>query len=50
MFRNYINRIEYGFGTIFTGAVIMFFLGVVTIASQTIRIARANPADTLRIE
>lgn len=48
--QEFSNRIEYGFGTIFSGAIIMLFLGVATIASQTIRIARANPAETLRIE
>jgi putative ABC transport system permease protein len=48
--QEFSNRIEYGFGTIFSGAMIMLLLGVLTIGSQTIRISRTNPADTLRME
>jgi len=48
--QEFSNRIEYGFGTIFSGAMIMLLLGVLTIGSQTLRISRANPADTLRTE
>jgi hypothetical protein len=32
------------------GLVIMFALGIATIASQTFKAANANPADTLRME
>ena len=48
--QEFANRIDYGFGTIFTGAMIMLMLGILTIGSQTWRISKTNPADTLRTE
>ncbi len=48
--QEFSNRIDYGFGTIFSGAMIMLLLGVLTIGSQTLRISKTNPADTLRME
>ena len=48
--QNFANRIDYGFGIIFTGSMIMLLLGVITISSQTLRISRSNPTDILRME
>jgi putative ABC transport system permease protein len=48
--QEFAHRISYGFGTIFSGALIMLVLGLITIGSQTWRIAKTNPADTLRSE
>jgi putative ABC transport system permease protein len=48
--QEFSHRISYGFGTIFSGAMIMLVLGLATVASQTWRITKINPADTLRTE
>lgn len=48
--QEFSHRINYGFGTIFSGAMIMLALGILTVGSQTWRISRTNPADTLRTE
>jgi putative ABC transport system permease protein len=48
--QEFSHRINYGFATIFSGAMIMLLLGVLTIGSQTWRISRTNPAQTLRTE
>ena len=48
--QNIANRINYGFGIIFTGSMIMLVLGIITIGSQTLRASRSNPVDTLRME
>ena len=48
--QEFANRIDYGFGTIFAGAMIMLLLGILTIGSQTWRISKTNPADKLRTE
>lgn len=48
--QNVSNKIDYGFGTIFLGTLIMLVLGILTIGSQTLRASKANPADTLRME
>lgn len=48
--QNFANRIEYGFGTIFIGSMIMLILGILTIGSQTFKASKANPVDTLRME
>ncbi|WPP52702.1 ABC transporter permease [Catalinimonas niigatensis] len=46
----FANRVEFGFGIIFTGSLILLVLGGITIGSQTFRAARQNPVDTLRSE
>ncbi len=48
--QEFSNRINYGFETIFSGAMIMLLLALLTIGSQTWRITRTNPAETLRTE
>ena len=44
------NRVEFGFGTVFTGTVILLALGLLTIGSQTIRASRTNPVESLRTD
>lgn len=44
------NRITVGPGILSTGILILLGLGVVTIGSQSVRAAFANPADSLRDE
>jgi putative ABC transport system permease protein len=44
------NRVEFGFGTVFTGTVILLLLGLLTIGSQTIRASRTNPVESLRTD
>jgi len=48
--QNFSNKISYGFGTIFLGAIIMLMLGLLTVASQTLHASKSNPVDTLRME
>jgi putative ABC transport system permease protein len=48
--QNFANRIDYGFGIIFTGSLIMLLLGIFTIGTQTMRASKSNPVDTLRME
>jgi len=43
-------RVDFGFEVIFIGILIMLFLGIATILSQTIRTARTNTSDILRYE
>jgi putative ABC transport system permease protein len=44
------NRVEFGFGTVFIGTVILLVLGLLTIGSQTIRASRTNPVESLRTD
>jgi putative ABC transport system permease protein len=44
------NRVEFGFGTVFIGVVIIVLLGTITIGSQTLRAAKRNPVDSLRMD
>jgi putative ABC transport system permease protein len=48
--QNFANRIDYGFGIIFAGSLIMLILGILTIGSQTWRASKSNPVETLRME
>ncbi len=48
--QNFANRINFGFGTIFIGTLIMLILGGLTIGSQTMRASKMNPSDILRNE
>ncbi|MCB0852371.1 MAG: ABC transporter permease, partial [Bacteroidetes bacterium] len=47
---NLPNRVDFGFGTVFLGAVSLLVLGLLTIGSQTYRIAKSDPVDSLRME
>ncbi|MEJ0031677.1 MAG: FtsX-like permease family protein [Bacteroidota bacterium] len=44
------NRVEFGFGTVALATLMLMTLGLVTIASQTLRASRINPTDTLKEE
>ena len=44
------NRVEFGFGTVFLGSFVLLLLGILTVASQTIKISRRKPVDSLRME
>ena len=48
--QNLPNRVEFGFGTVFTGSAILLLIGLVTIGSQTLIASRKNPVDSLRME
>ena len=43
-------RVNFGFEVISIGILIMLFLGIATILSQTIRTARTNTSEVLRCE
>ena len=44
------NRVDFGFGTVLIGSVIILILGLITIGSQTLRAARQNPVNSLKDE
>lgn len=44
------NRVEFGLGTVTLGASVLLVLGLITIASQTFRVSRTNPVESLRTE
>ena len=44
------NRVEFGWGTLLLGIVILVGLGTLTIGSQTISASRRNPVEALKIE
>ena len=48
--QNFPNRVDFGLGTVFSGILLLLVLGVVTIGSQTIRAAKRNPVDAIRME
>ena len=44
------NRVEFGEGTVILGTMVLLALGLITIASQTFRVSKTNPVDSLRSE
>ncbi len=44
------NRVEFGFGTVMMGTIVLLALGMITIGSQTIRASKNNPVDALKME
>ena len=44
------NRVEFGFGTVFLGIMVLLVLGLFTIGSQTIIASRRNPVDSLKTD
>ncbi|MBA4055398.1 MAG: hypothetical protein C0490_11850, partial [Marivirga sp.] len=44
------NRVEFGFGTVFLGTIVLLVLGLVTIGSQTFTASKKNPVDSLKAE
>jgi putative ABC transport system permease protein len=43
-------RVTFGIGTILTGVIIVFIIGILTILSQTLKAANSNPVDILKYE
>jgi putative ABC transport system permease protein len=43
-------HVKFGFGSIFTGVMIVFLIGLLTIVFQTIKAANSNPVDILKYE
>ncbi|MCX6254632.1 MAG: ABC transporter permease [Bacteroidia bacterium] len=43
-------HVTFGAGTIFTGIIIIFVIGILTILSQTLKAANSNPVDILKYE
>jgi putative ABC transport system permease protein len=48
--RVFPNRVEFGWGTVLLGTMVMLVLGLVTIGSQTVRASRRNPVESLKVE
>ena len=48
--QNFPNRVDFGLTVVLGGSLILLVLGLLTIGSQTLRVARRNPVDTLRNE
>ncbi|HEX8532162.1 MAG TPA: FtsX-like permease family protein, partial [Cytophagales bacterium] len=48
--QHFPNRVPFGAGTLLLGTALLLVLGLLTIASQTLRAARRNPVDALRGE
>ena len=44
------KSVDFGIGIIITGVFIVVFIGLLTISSQTLKVAHTNPADTLKNE
>lgn len=44
------NRVDFGFGTVILGSLILLVLGSITIGSQTLRASRRNPVEVLKME
>jgi len=43
-------HVTFGAGTIFTGIIIVFVIGILTVLSQTLKAANSNPVDVLKYE
>ncbi len=48
--QSFPNRVEFGFGTVLLGSVILLVLGLITIGSQTILASKRNAVDSLKVE
>lgn len=48
--QNFPNRVEFGFGTLALAAFSLLMLGVLTVTSQTFRVARTKVIDTLKMD
>ena len=44
------KSVDFGIGIIITGVFIVVFIGLLTISSQTLKVAHTNPAETLKNE
>ena len=43
-------HVAFGVGTLFTGIIIVFIIGILTVLSQTLKAANSNPVDILKYE
>lgn len=43
-------HVRFGVGTLFTGIIIVFIIGILTVLSQTLKAANSNPVDILKYE
>jgi hypothetical protein len=55
LFDKFLTGIQYysvqlNFGDVLVSILLLLSLGLITIASQTIKTANANPANTLKVE
>jgi putative ABC transport system permease protein len=48
--QNFPNHVEFGFGTVFLGSLLLLILGLVTVASQTLRAASSDPVKSIQYE
>jgi putative ABC transport system permease protein len=48
--RKFPNRVEFGWGTVALGTLVVLLLGLITVGSQTIRASRRNPVESLKME
>jgi putative ABC transport system permease protein len=48
--RQLTARVEFGWGTVLTGVLVMLVLGIITIGSQTLRASKANPVKSLKMD
>jgi putative ABC transport system permease protein len=48
--RNFPNKVDFGFDTLFLGVLFLVVLGLFTICSQTFAAARKNPVKALKME
>jgi len=48
--QNLSKSVDFGFGTILVGVLIVVFVGLLTISSQTLKAAKTKPASTLKDE
>jgi putative ABC transport system permease protein len=44
------NRVGFGLGTVMVGVITLLVVGLVTIATQTLKASRSNPVQTLRMD
>ena len=44
------NHVDFGFGTILLSSLILLTLGLLTIGSQTLKVSRRNPLESLKYE
>ncbi|HLF34472.1 MAG TPA: ABC transporter permease [Cyclobacteriaceae bacterium] len=48
--QHFPNRVGFGVGTILTGSLLLFILGLIPIVTQSFRASKSNPVDVLRME
>jgi putative ABC transport system permease protein len=48
--RKFPNRVEFGWGTVALGTLVVLLLGLITVGSQTVRASRRNPVASLRAD